>query len=66
MEENLGFRLRKLREAQGLNQKQLAEKIGLTPCQISDYELGGRKPSIKTLEWLCEFFGVTASELLGF
>ena len=66
MQETLSQRLRRLRRAKGLSQLQLAEKIGITPSQVSDYELGGRKPSLTTLEWLCKFFEVTASELLGF
>ena len=66
MQESLGQRIRRLRKEQGLNQRQLAELIGILPCQISNYELGDIKPSLTTLEWLCQFFGVTASELLGF
>lgn len=66
MEEHMGHRIIRLRKAMGLNQKQAAAKIGATPCQMSDYEKGARKPSIETLEWICAFFGVTATELLGF
>ena len=66
MQETLGQRIRRLRRKKGLSQLQLAEQIGISPCQVSDYELGGRKPSLTTLEWLCKFFEVTASDLLGF
>ena len=66
MQETLGQRIRRLRRERGLNQRQLAEQIGVATCLISNYELGDIKPSLTTLEWLCQFFGVTASELLGF
>lgn len=66
MQETLSQKLRRLRREKGLSQLQLAEQIGISPCQVSDYELGGRKPSLTTLEWLCKFFEVTASDLLGF
>ena len=64
--ESLGAKLRRLRKARKLTQCQLADMIGITTGQISKYENGEIKPCITTLEWLCEFFGVTASDLLGF
>ena len=64
--ESLGAKLRRLRKTRKLTQGQLADMVGITTGQICQYEIGDRKPSITTLEWLCEFFGVTASDLLGF
>jgi transcriptional regulator with XRE-family HTH domain len=66
MKLTIGDKLRRLRKNRKLTQMQLADLIGIAPCQISLYESNDRLPSITTLEWLCEFFGITASELLGF
>ena len=66
MNEDFGRKLRNLRQQRRLKIKQVAELVGVFPRQISGYEKGTMMPSIRTLEWLCEFYGVTASELLGF
>ena len=42
--------IKKCREEQGLTQKALANKMGVTPVLISQYENGKRNPSIKSLE----------------
>lgn len=64
--ESLGDKLQRLRKDKKPTQSQLADLIGITTASISLYESNDRKPSITTLEWLCEFFDITASELLGF
>lgn len=46
---NLGLELRKMREAQGISQEQLAWLTGLRQQNISSWELGNRIPSYKTL-----------------
>ena len=66
MNEDFGRKLRNLRQQRRLKIKQVAELVGVFPRQISEYEKGTMMPSIRTLEWLCKFYGVTASELLGF
>ena len=44
-----GKRLKALREENGLTQKDLADKLSLTPKAISFYELGAREPSGEAL-----------------
>ena len=66
MGETLGMRLKRLREERGLEVNRAADLLGIQPGQIRGYEKGRMYPSVPTLEWLCEFFGVTATELLGF
>ena len=66
MNEDFGRKLRNLRQQRWLKIKQVAEFVGVFPRQISGYEKGTMMPSFRTLERLCEFYGVTASELLGF
>ena len=59
------LRLRVLREESGLNQGELAEKIGVSRGSISFYENGSRVPDISVLQKLCNEFGVSADFLIG-
>lgn len=52
------------RKKQGLTQKQLAEKLGVTQACIGMWESGNRKPDIITLKKLARILGCTADELL--
>lgn len=58
-------RLKQLREKTGLNQSQLAKKIGISEQLISKYERGERNPKIENLEALANFFKVPVSYLRG-
>ncbi|NLY91603.1 MAG: helix-turn-helix transcriptional regulator [Firmicutes bacterium] len=60
-----GARLRALREEQGLYQKDLAEKLGLTQKTISNNENNERFPDQKTLHKIADFFNVSIDFLLG-
>jgi len=46
----LGRQVRELREAQGVSQRELADRMGTTQSVIARLEGGGSKPSISTLE----------------
>ena len=54
-----------LREEKGLTQKDLAEKLSLTPKAISFYELGSREPSGDALIHMAHILGTTTDYLLG-
>jgi len=58
-------RLRGLREAVGLSQGELAEKLGVSRGSISFYENESRVPDIVFLESVSEFFDVGINFLLG-
>jgi len=58
-------RLRELREAKGLTQLQLAEKVNLTAGTIGNFESGRKAPSVKTLCRLADILWVTIDCLLG-
>ena len=60
-----GKRLKMLREEKGLTQKDLAEKLSLTPKAISFYELGSREPSGDALIHMAHILGTTTDYLLG-
>lgn len=58
-------RLKELREDSGLNQSQLAEKLGVSRGSISYYENQDRTPDIVFLDKVSTFFGVSLNYLLG-
>ena len=60
-----GERLATLRQARGLTQVQLAEKIGSTQRAISRYETIADRAPAPVLAKLAQALGVTTDELLG-
>jgi transcriptional regulator with XRE-family HTH domain len=57
--------IKKLREAQGLTQEQLAKKAGLSQAYLSQLEAGDKKhPSLPALKRLARALGVPVGELL--
>ena len=63
--EGIGSRIKAAREAAGMTQEQLGQKIGVTGVAIMRYEKGQRELTVKNLEALADALGVTASYLLG-
>ena len=57
--------LRGLRAGKGLSQKKLAEIVGVSPGNVSDWESGKTKPGYVALAALARCFGVSADYLLG-
>lgn len=62
---SLGDRIREMREDQGLNQSELAERVGTSQSTISQLEKGKRNPSYRTLQSVADALGVSVSYLLG-
>ena len=58
--------LRSLREGRHLKQKELAEKLYISPSAISQYENGRTRPSRENLEALTKFFNVSTDYLLRY
>lgn len=54
-----------LRKREGLSQKELGEKLGLTKSTISMYECGNRKPSYEALEAIADYFNINMGTLTG-
>ncbi len=61
----IGERIKYLREAKGLTQKDVATKLGLESATVSKYELNLREPNIEALKKLSKIFGVSTDFLLG-
>ena len=57
--------LRRLREAAGLTQVELSEKVGVHQTSLSAWELGTAMPSVNNLLRLCAALDTSADELLG-
>lgn len=62
---DFGCRLKELRKQNGLTQKQIADRIGVTKSVISFYELKERAPSPEVLIKLSYIFHVSTDYLLG-
>lgn len=65
IKQSFARRLRGLREAAGLTQGELADKLGVSRGSISYYETGERVPDIVFLGRASNYFGVGISFLLG-
>jgi transcriptional regulator with XRE-family HTH domain len=56
----------KLRQAQGLTQKALGDKLGLTPQRICNIERAIDPPSLRVLNNLARAFDVAVADLVSF
>ena len=60
----IGQRIRGARDAAGLTQADLAEKIGTRPGTISDWERGGVDQRIEGLAKIAEALGIKIGKLI--
>lgn len=61
---SIGHKIKTLRRAKELTQEELAEVLGVSSKAISQWECNRTAPDISQLPVLCNFFEVTADELL--
>lgn len=64
IKKEFGGAVRKLREAQGWSQENLAEAANLHRTYISGIESGARNPTLTVIVRLAAALGVTPAELL--
>jgi transcriptional regulator with XRE-family HTH domain len=64
--DDLGKRIRELREDQGRKQSEVAELIGISQGQYSKIERGIHSPSFNKLVEICDYLGVTPNDLLDY
>lgn len=62
---DFGKRLRALRDERGLSQRELADRLGTRPPQLSRYENGSQLPTLETLVAIAEVLRVPPAMLLG-
>ena len=61
---SINEKIRLIREAKGLTQEQVAEKIGISASVYGDIERGENDPKLSKLEKLAEAFEMQLSELV--
>lgn len=57
--------IKELRVLRGLKQKELADRMGMSPQQLNHYESGQRNPGNKMIPALADALGVSAAYLRG-
>lgn len=62
---NVGTMLAKLRTENGLNQRALAQALGVSNGAIAMWETNKRQPDLETTEKIANYFGVSVDYLLG-
>ena len=65
LSKTIGTRIREKREKAGISQKDLAEKVGVTPSAINQYENGTKKPSTDILAKIAVEIDTSSDYLLG-
>src|SRR5512137_359020 len=62
---SVGERLRAARVAAGLTGREVLERAGIDPGNLSRMERSKRTPTVEVLERLAALYGVSLAELLG-
>ena len=57
--------IKNLRNKTGMTQKELAEKLYVTPQAVSRWENGEVEPSLETISTMAQIFQVTTDEIIG-
>ena len=66
VKENFPERLRTLREAIGVSQEEMANKLGISRPTLTYYEAGKRLPDIQVFDEICQATGCAPEYLLGY
>lgn len=59
------MQLRKLREAAGLTQRELGNRIGVSGQAVAQWETGVKRPSVENLLKLADILECTVDAILG-
>ena len=61
---NFGRNIKEIRERAGYTQRQVADRLQVTPAAVSKWERNTNEPNIGQVTKMCEMFGCTIQELL--
>ena len=61
----MGRRIRRARRRRGLTQAQLADRLGISAPQVTVWETGYRRPSLKSIYRIAKALDVDVAVLLG-
>ena len=62
---NISKNIGKYREINGMSQKELAQKLGVVPSRVSNWETGANCPTIDILFEVCEILNVSINDIYG-
>ena len=62
---NKGYKLREIRTRKGYSQLDIANVLNTTQQQYSKYETGTQELPARHIITLCQFYQISANELLG-
>lgn len=62
---SVGERIKRKREALGLTQQQLADKVGVARAAITQYEIGSKSPTVAVGVHIAKALDSTMDELFG-
>lgn len=62
---DLGNRIIEMRKAKGMNQKELAEALDISPTRLNYWEKGKSAPSAFFIDQIAQALGVSVSQFLG-
>lgn len=65
MSTTVGEKIKQLRKAQKMTQKELAEKMGLSKSTIAMYEIGKNYPNLNIIKQLCRILNTSGDYLIG-
>lgn len=63
--EAIGARIREMRLAKGITQRDFAKAVGVTQCMIWMWETGRNLPQVRHLLIICRALEISPNELLG-
>jgi transcriptional regulator with XRE-family HTH domain len=62
---DIGNKIKKVREAKGFSQRQIAKELGMDPSQYSKIENGKTDPTTSTLEKIAKALNIEISDLFA-
>ena len=65
MEILIGYNIKRIRLSRGLTQREMAERLSVSPQAVSKWERGKTYPDVTMLLPIADMLGVTLDELFG-